>query len=247
MARTFVVASSQYLEYATAIVTAYPFTMAAWFNSTSVAVDQSIMSLADAAGTGEIWHLTARGTVGGDPVQFTSRAGGVNSVAGTAAGFSANTWHHACGVGASATDRTVYIDGGNPGTNVTSSTPSGLDATTIGRISSSSPTFYFGGRIAEAAIWNVALDAAEVAALAKGFSPRLIRPASLLAYWPLIGNYDPEIDLRAGQALTVTGATVGDHPRIIQARRRESFWVQPAAAGGLARFIGGGFGPLNIG
>ena len=65
---------------------------------------------------------------------------------------------------------------------------------------------------AGAGIWNVALTAAEIASLAKGFSPRLIRPQSLAFYAPLIRE---TLDIRGGLTLTDSGSTVADHPRII--------------------------------
>ena len=44
---------------------------------------------------------------------------------------------------------------------------------------------YCDGSLAEAAIWNAALSDAEVAALATGVSPLLVRPGSLVFYAPL--------------------------------------------------------------
>lgn len=59
--------------------------------------------------------------------------------------------------------------------------------------------------------WNAKLDAAEIAALAKGFSPSLIRPSALLEYAPLIRDAN---EIRTGLAATLTGTTVSDHPRV---------------------------------
>ena len=73
------------------------------------------------------------------------------------------------------------------------------------------------GDIAEAAIWNIALDDADVALLAKAFDPRMVRPEGLVFYAPLIGRYSPEIDRRGGLGLTVTGAVASVHPRMFHA------------------------------
>lgn len=41
------------------------------------------------------------------------------------------------------------------------------------------------GDISEVGYWNVALTDADVAVLAKGVSPLLVRPEGLVAYWSL--------------------------------------------------------------
>lgn len=72
---------------------------------------------------------------------------------------------------------------------------------------------YFPGSIAEVGFWNVALTAAEFAALGKGTSPLLIRRSALIAYWPVYGVADPEADL-AGLALNstaITGTSLANH------------------------------------
>lgn len=75
---------------------------------------------------------------------------------------------------------------------------------------------FFDGDIAEVGMWSVVLDAAEIAALAKGFSPSLIRPTSLNAYWPIFGNNSPELDRRKNAYdLTLTASPAkSDHPRM---------------------------------
>ena len=208
--------STQYLEYGGAVLTAYPFTMACWFNVANITGDHYLMSIAD-LGTGtNYWTLVALGSVAGDPVSFVSRSGGSGNRADTSAGFAASTWTHACGVGTSATSRNSYINGGSAGSNTTSSTPAGLDNTGIGQVHTSGGHIGIPlGSVAEAAIWSVALDTSEIAALAGGVSPLLVRPSALVAHWPLIGNFSPEIDVRGRNEMTVTGAAKAAHPRII--------------------------------
>ena len=69
------------------------------------------------------------------------------------------------------------------------------------------------GRIAEAAIWNVALTDSEVQALASGVSPLRVRPESLQAYWPLFAVTGNAIDYSGkGNDLTDNGTVgVADH------------------------------------
>ena len=65
--------------------------------------------------------------------------------------------------------------------------------------------------------WDAALTDDEVAALAAGHSPLLIRPASLVAYWPLGGlSGDHDRDIVGGYDLTAYNSpTWADHPPVI--------------------------------
>lgn len=216
MARLFDDASSQYLTRSGAAVTAPPFTMACWFYSDDALIEQVLLSLSDTATNTQFFRLGLRGDTAGDHAEIQTRSGGTADFVETSTGYSVNTWHHACGVWTSSASRAVYLDGGGAGTSSASVTPSGLDNTNIGATVRLNTNQFMSGRVAEAAIWDVALDAAEVAALAKGFSPLLIRPQSLVAYWPLVGNDSPELDRwKNGYDLTLTNApTKADHPRI---------------------------------
>lgn len=72
------------------------------------------------------------------------------------------------------------------------------------------PTYV--GDNAEIGHWNTQLSADEIAALAKGFSPRLIRPTSLIFHAPIVRDTR---ELRAGLAGNTTGGAVSDHPRVL--------------------------------
>lgn len=237
MSRLFDDASSQVLSVDTAAFTAYPFTMCCWFYSDTATVSQVLMMIGD-KDTDNVnrWALQAMGAVAGDPIRFASLASSVASNADTSSGYSANTWHHACAVGSSSTNRTVYIDGGSSGTNVTSSTPALSDRTAIGAAYDSAPTAYMSGMIAHAAIWNAALTAAEVASLSRGILPTSIRPASLIHYWPLWGNTDPEPDIVGGLGLALVNAPTKDvMPRMHRRIMRQSRFTQAVAVGGNRR------------
>ena len=215
MARLFDDTASQYLEVNSAPVTVVPFTVSCWFNSNDSDLTQSLLWIGDKDYENRYYTLCLRGDLIGDPIDLISRFTTSYS-AQTTSGYSTGQWHHACGVVASVTDRRTYIDGGSKGTNATSSTPVGLDRISIGRFGDSSPGAYMSGMIAEISIWSgLALSDAEVALLAKGVPSLLVNPSYLRTYIPLIGRYSPEIDLMDGRNLTVTGATVADHPRIL--------------------------------
>lgn len=216
--------SDDYLSNGAAVATAVPITMACWFNSDSATAAQVLMCL---GASDNRFTLAAMGSVAGDPVRVTSVTGGTAVTADTTTGYTAGTWHHGCAVFASTTSRTAYIDGGSSASNTDLNVPLLVDKTHLGV--NNLITGDTDGRIAEAAIWDVALTAAEVATLAKGYSPLFVRPSSLLAYWPLIGNQSPEIDWVGGFDLTITGTVdKAAHPRIIYPRTFKT--GAPAAA-----------------
>lgn len=71
------------------------------------------------------------------------------------------------------------------------------------------------GDFADPAMWNAQLSADEVAAYGKGFSPLLIKPASLVWHPPLIRDIP---DLRGFATVSTLGApTQSEHPRVFQA------------------------------
>ena len=186
MAREFDLNASNYLSVADAPITAAPFTMACWFLSDSATQFQSLIAIGDSAGS-DRFVLAAAGNTGGDPVQLGVVAGAGSTNTNTTTGYSTGVWHHACASIASSTSRSVYIDGGSKVTTTASRVPS-VNATHVGvRVSAGTPGLPHDGRIAHVAIWDVALTDDEVASLAKGISPLLVRPASLIRYWPLRG------------------------------------------------------------
>jgi hypothetical protein len=207
MARAFVAASSQYLEIASAILTAPPVTLACWALPSA-----SAFAAMCVANNGSTQNYLAIYCSGGNLV---ARANDGGAATGSGKAFTASQWNHFAGVFASTTSRTSYVNGVAGSTESTASTPSGINRTAIGRLSSSSPAgSYFDGSLAEAAIWNIALTATDLAALAAGVSPLLVRPDALVAYWPILGQYSPEIDIRAHNDVTVNGATAAAHPRM---------------------------------
>ena len=137
----------------------------------------------------------------GGTVKAEAAENALGASAVSTSGRSTGTWHHACGIFASATDRRAFIDGGSKGTNTDDYAPAGVNVTNIGcqyRFSAEPPRMSFvSGKIAEAAIYDLSnwpgatasdkADAFEkiLPSLAKGFTP-LHFPLGLVAYWPLI-------------------------------------------------------------
>ncbi len=87
---------------------------------------------------------------------------------------------------------------------------------TLNFMSRNNTALFGAGRMAEVALWpGILLDVGEVAALAAGVSPLMIRPTVRPWYWPLIGNASPEIEYFHQANATIVGAVPTPHPRII--------------------------------
>ena len=204
--------TDDYIEAESAVVTGAPLTMACWFNPDNIATN--FIAMAISANTGTERHiLQLAGGVAGDPVRAQTTAGGTTAQSATTAAFSASTWQHAAARFNAANNRRAYLNGVGAVANTLSLTPAGLNRTNIGcGWASNARAAYMNGLIAEAAIWNVGLNDDEIAALADGFRPSLIRPDALVLYAPLVRE---AADYRGGVSLTVSGALVADHTRRI--------------------------------
>ena len=225
MARNFS-SSLHKLQVTTAIVTAYPFTVAGWGNVRDAALGQVLWSVSVSTTANDQWRLMFRGDVAGDPIVAGAKnSAGTFSSATTTTGYSINVWAHACGVFAGATDRAAFINGGSKGTNTASNTPVPTDRTNIGIMDNTSTKFEFAGLIAEVQLWNVALTDAEVLMLANGLHPYAVRPGSLVGYWPVYGHASPEVDWSgAGNNMTVEGTAVTDHIYTTPPLRQAAGW-----------------------
>lgn len=123
--------------------------------------------------------------------------------------LSAGTWYSIVGrkSGTGAGALRVFLNGVQDGSASSSlSIAANTQNLVFGRYSNSDTTM-FDGKVAYGAVWNVALTDEEIAALGKGVSPLMIRPASLKGFWPLFGIGAPEPDLSEnGNPATVNGS-----------------------------------------
>ena len=216
MSRLFDDASTHYLQNSSAVLNALPISISCWFKSDDLTANQTLVSIGDTSTTTSFVRLMAAGAVSGDPVRVQHYTSAANSGANSSSSYPTGTWTHAGGVFASLSSRTAYIDG-VAGTEDTTALGAQYDwdVTSVGVTARSTLLNYMSGDISQVGIWDVVLTDEEMAILALGVSPLLVRPGSLIAYFPLGGNDSPEIDPVGGYDLTVTGATKSDSPRII--------------------------------
>lgn len=222
--------STQYLTYDSAVVSGYPFTLACWFytfNTTGAYCAVTLSRRNPIAARGYQYDgLSIRGDVAGDPVEAASYTTSATSItARTSTGYSANRWTHGCAIFESNSSRSALINGGSKVTTTTSGAPDPPDTTSIGVVRYSTgygndniKETYYNGYIAEVGIWNVVLTDSEIASLARGYSPMIIRPNSLVAYYPLGGIYPQNANsiFKNPYNLTAIGSpTYVDHPNTV--------------------------------
>lgn len=236
MARAFVVASSQYVNRSANLFTAPPATVALWFNPTAVNIQQHLFDIGSTT-AGQFFEIRVNNTADQIVSQFDGTTSGNARFDASA---TAGAWQHIAGVWASSTSRSIYTQGVLRHTETSSvNNPASINTTSFAsKLRSGTRGDYFGGSVAEAAAWSVALDAAEIAALAKGVSPLLIRPQSLLGYWPFLNSAAPDIDRwNAGFNLTPTNTpTMADHIAVFYPAVNDLIEVGAAAFTLLAEF-----------
>ena len=226
MARTFVRNSSAKVSTTTP-VTGYPFTLSMWGRCTNVTNDQAAFGIYDTDG-GQYYVLWFRGATG----DVVSASTGLTTFADSSASYTNGQWHHVAGVFSSATSRTVYLDGGNSGTNTTSNTQAACERVVFATTNGFGASNGFDGSIANAGIYNVALTAGQIISLASGAPCPAVRPDALVAWYPFKSE-SPDVDWWGQHNLTTgTGTpTYSQHPPIIYPSGTRVFI--PAGSGGI--------------
>lgn len=188
----------------------YPFSYSGWFRVTSVGAAVQVL-VSQSTSTNELARVYAY--LGNLYLQCSS-----GSQAISAASVSAGVWFHMGAVLASTTSRKIYVNGVMSGSatdsasiNLTSGTP----YTSVGIYKGGTELYPLTGDAAQVAVHSVALSDDEMASLAAGVSPRLIRPTALAGHWPLLGRATDEEDWAGSITLVNTSATVSDNQRII--------------------------------
>lgn len=189
-------------------ISGYPFTLGGWFRVPNVNKLLTLMGVGFST-SGSYHRLIHLGNT-------TKAAGAVSntgssSVATSAIAMTAGQWHHVVGVFEAANSRRVYLDGGNSGSHTGSRAFDGADQFVLGNLSSTDTV-----DVAEAGVWNVALNTEEIAMLADGMSPLCLpRFGNLLTFqscvrplnWPAWGPH----------AVAAAAPSVVAHPRVFYA------------------------------
>ena len=221
MARLFVKANPDKIEYngtAPITIVGTPVTLAGWCYP-DVAGQTMIVC---GVGSGATLSGVCRLGLNSANRMFGQRQdnGGTNNVSVSGATATAvNQWQHVAATFSEFfTPHTVNVfyngvaDGTGSGAMLSTTTGRTSIGETPGNLSAGSRAW--SGSLAEIGMWEVALGAAEIAALANGVSPLLIRPTALRFYAPLLRDI---LDVRGGLALTATGTSVSVHPRVFAA------------------------------
>ena len=211
----------------------YPLTFSAWVRPDDRGAQYAVVS---DSGDGLTKQIRLGASNNG---KFLMGMRGNSVASGVYYDNSNTTWFHILGSFVAAADQKLYVSGAQDGASTAGSNISDF---------ADSDYFYIGtgvnsgtdiasktweGGIAEVAAYAAELTAGEIAALAKGFSPLLVRHSALVGYWPLGGPYAPTtIDPVGSNTLTANGgASVESHPRIIYPMLPPAVMV---AAGGQA-------------
>lgn len=224
MGRQFASASSQKLSKSVTAgtITANPLTLACWFNTPTSISTMYLMAVTQNTQSAYMALLVSNTQL----VAESNNSGATDAQVTTA--YPLNAWTHAAAVFTSGSSQACFMNGKFKATSA-SKTPLGLDTVAVGYTPRTNN--FFNGLIGEAGVWQAALTDAEVSLLAQGCPPPLVRPQSLVAYWPLrtpgtVWEFDANPFAPRRYDLTVTGATPASHPPIwtpptpVQRRRR---------------------------
>lgn len=229
---------TQSLDGAVSPVTAVPFSIAVWFRHLDHSTDaeRTLWYMGEHANQNN--HSTVRLERFANPkIEFEAAWA---PVSGSSSGvISDMNWHQSVyteRVIADSLTANLYLDGAevaNGGATVVTA-HSAWDRLSIGRRASAwNDSFADDIEFAEVCVINLRLSAAQVADLFRskiGYLGQFggVSPSNVLAYYPLWGMHDPEIDLSGlGRTLTVNGPAKCRHAPV------RNFWEGQQAASEL--------------
>jgi hypothetical protein len=202
MARSFN-GTSDFIKYGTLPLPA-SMTLAVWTRWTGASAYGTALWLGASGNTNASIYVKSTGKLA---VYYNS---GSSSYDGTGTNtLVSGTWYHLAATFPSGVLPNGYVNGALDGTGNANFTSNAQGLTQSGN---DLGTNWFGGSLADAAVWNVALAQAELTALANGVRPYQIRPQSLIGFWPLDGYGHPALDRSRGKnngVLTGTAFATG--------------------------------------
>lgn len=217
-------------------VTSPPFTVAGWYQPTSVTNVQCLFYLGSEQDTAA---RDAHRVIIGSEGTLRALSGNIDGTASGAAivtnACTIGTWHHVVARWSASNSRRCVVDGDLGGarsnsTNVAVGTPTMLGIGGEKGIGWGSGTR---GALENWALWAAALTDAEAVALSRGLPPAAIRPQSLVCWWRNMGRGPAGTvrDWRGLAHLAVSGATQSDLSPVIQGQPIWSGWAGVAASG----------------
>ena len=222
MARVFNANAANYIDVGTSSsLSPANMTISAWLIYTGAAQAQALARDDNTLGRSFAFGMLNSST-------FNFQAGTSNTIQKA---MSSNVWHHVAVAGPGAA-WLGYIDNVlTTGINA-NAIGAATGSTTIGKRTYSGFNNPWSGSIAHMAMWNVVLTAGEISGLSRGQLPYMVRPKSLVAYWPLDGLSSPEPDLSGNQFNgTINGTvTAGNGPPVAMFTPRWPSNVEPSAA-----------------
>jgi len=232
MARDFEAGSSEYIGRANHITgNTTNISFGGWINAESWVNEATFFMNGVTGGFGQGYALQQL-VSGGNKIRIDLAF--VAAIVSTST-FSTGTWIHVMATRGASTWN-IYINGASEATSTSS--PFGLDTnsnTVLGARVNSGGTYdnHFDGLMAEWAFWTRELSAAEVASLAKGYSPQFFSD-SMISYKPLTGPSATTDYIDDPSAWTASGTANAAHPRIYYP---SSFQTYAVAAGGVSTSV----------
>lgn len=217
-------AALQYFYQTQSTVTNEPMTLVGWAY-TDEAIDQTIVAVSRDGSGYPYFNIGFENAGAGQKIRMRKRnQAGVASTLKSVSAYSLSTWYHIAGVFTSDNSRDLYVNGVLVDTSTTATTDSSVpNIFEVGVRKSSSPNEHLSGGFCELGVYDVALTADEIEALAKYYSPEHIRPDKLRGYFRGIGRRATELDDFTGSTWSNSGGfTRADHLPIRYASRGES-------------------------
>jgi hypothetical protein len=199
--------TTQYLVTTSPPVTDEPITVCAWARPDSTAGTSRyifFVGTQTSASTDGEWMLRFTST--------TTQARKLDDASVTNTGQRTTTvvaivWQHVCGVFAANNSIVAWHNGTGGTAGTTSVADPTVNAAGIGaRQHNTTTRGWFDGRLAHVAMWNVALTALEIGALASGVHPLCVRRDAVRSYMPLYEAVNPHPDFAGLHSWVPTNA-----------------------------------------
>lgn len=192
------------LTGATSPVTTVPCTIVAWTKRYSGGLSSNRVHCGQSGTNNSAFSIQLDAS--GNVAATRTTSAGTNAAATTSGAVAQlGVWTHMAGVFASITDRRAFLNGGQKATNATSGAAS--PSTFVGINTSGTTANAQESTFHSVAVWNVALDDAEIAALALGAYPPRIQGANLVFFPFPLGIDQTLYDRYSNQRLTRSSDT----------------------------------------